>query len=91
MSKSNSGKAANAKRTPEERKALAQKMVASKRSLATLPTAEYSGKLTIGGMVLNCYVLNNGQRIVSEQAIQDTFGATSSKLISLNVSCPEKS
>lgn len=79
MSKSNSGKAANAKRTPEERKALAQKMVASKRSLATLPTAEYSGKLTIGGMVLNCYVLNNGQRIVSEQAIQDTFGATSSK------------
>jgi hypothetical protein len=39
------GRAANAKRTPEERKALAEKMVAAKRELALLPRATHSGTL----------------------------------------------
>lgn len=77
--KSKCAEAANAKRTPEERKALSKKMVEQKKYLSSLPKAEYSGTLQIGDMVLNCCVLGDGRRVISEQAIQDTFGATSSK------------
>ena len=74
---------ANSKRTPEERKALAKKMVESKKRLASLSKAAYKGCLHIADIDLNCCVLDNGQRLVSEIDIQEKFGGTGGKSLRL--------
>ncbi|MFN7569898.1 MAG: P63C domain-containing protein [Betaproteobacteria bacterium] len=67
------GRAANAKRTPEERRALAQKMVAAKRERATLPTVTHPGKLKIGELEIACYVTSTGQRVLSGRGMQEAL------------------
>ena len=47
MGRENSGIAANKKRTLEERRALAAKMLASKKYLKTLPRSAYEGVINI--------------------------------------------
>jgi hypothetical protein len=72
--KAKGGKAVNAKRTPEERKALSEKMVAAKAKLKNLPKVIYSGDLELGDISIPCAVLDNGMRVLSE------FGLTNAIL-----------
>lgn len=87
--KAKCAEAANAKRTPEERKALSKKMVEQKKYLSSLPKAEYSGTIQIGDMVLNCCVLENGTRLVSESDIQDQLGGKGGKSLKLKKNVEE--
>lgn len=81
--KSNGARKVQSERTPEERKALAQKMAAAKKRLASLPKAAYKGTLKIGDMELNCCVLDDGRRLISEMAIQEQFGSSGGKTLKL--------
>lgn len=67
------GKAANAKRTLEERKALSEKMAAAKRERATLPVATHTGSLKIGDLEILCYVTATGQRVLSGRGMQEVL------------------
>ena len=62
--KANGANAANAKRSPEERKALARKMAQMKKHLASLPKSGYKGSLHIADMTFNCCVLDDGRRLM---------------------------
>jgi len=64
--KAKGGKAANAKRTVEQRKALSAKMVEAKKELARLPVATHSGVLKISEMEFPCAVLAGGTRVLTE-------------------------
>jgi len=66
VGKAKGGKAVNAKRTLEERKALSAKMVEAKRELAKLPVATHSGILKISDMEFPCAVLVDGTRVLTE-------------------------
>lgn len=68
------GKAANAKRTPEERKALAEKMVAAKRELALLPRATHSGTLKLIDAEIPCAVLEDGSRVLTQSDFMEAMG-----------------
>lgn len=78
--KANGANAANAKRSPEERKALARKMAQMKKHLASLPKSGYKGSLHIADMTFNCCVLDDGRRLISESDIQEKLGGTGGKL-----------
>lgn len=88
--KANGAVAANSKRTSDQRKQLAKKMVASKRKLASLPKAGYKGCLHIADIDLNCCVLDNGQRLVAELDIQEKFGGSGGKSLKLRQGLEEK-
>ena len=81
--RSNGAKKVQSERTPEERKALSKKMTAAKKHLASLPKAAYKGTLKIGDMELNCCVLDDGRRLISEMAIQEQFGSSGGKTLKL--------
>jgi hypothetical protein len=70
------GKAAAAKRTPEQRKELAMKMVAARELKAAMPKAKYKGTIQFGDMEMPCAVLEDGMRLISEIGIQNNFGGT---------------
>ena len=87
MNRKNIGaQVANSKRTPEERKQLARKMVESKRKLASLPKVAYKGELNIAGLILNCCVLENGVRLVSENDMAECFGSPGGRIRELRKS-----
>ncbi len=67
------GKATNAKKTPEERKAQSIKMAEAKKHLASLPKATHLGLLKIMDTEIQCYVLANGQRVLSQRGISEAF------------------
>lgn len=80
MGRENSGKAAAAAMTKEERQARAMKGVEARRYKASLPEAsDYKGVLNIGDMQIGCYVLKDGRRIISENGILNNFGAAGGK------------
>ncbi|MBQ9259353.1 MAG: hypothetical protein IJ187_05825 [Neisseriaceae bacterium] len=75
-----SGKARAAKQTPEERKAHAMKMVEAKKRKSLLPKATHNGELKIGNVIINCAVLDNGERVVRENDVFEQFGTPGSEL-----------
>lgn len=54
------------KLTPEERKEVAKKAALAKAELAKLPTATHQGDLRIGEILLTCYVLQDGTRVLTQ-------------------------
>ena len=71
------GKAKAAKMTPDERKEAAKKMAAAKKELASLPIAEYGSSdapLRIGDAEIQCYVLSDGSRVLSQRGVFSGLG-----------------
>lgn len=85
------GKKINALRTPEERKALSQKMVAAKKEKALLPKSAYRGEINIGDMTIPCCVLEDGRRLISESGITGILGTTGGKSYRLRDSVADES
>lgn len=78
------GKAVNAKRSPTERKALAEKMVAAKRALASLPRATHTGTLKLIDREIPCAVLEDGTRVLTQSDFMEAMGMYYSGWISNN-------
>lgn len=78
------GVAANAKRTPEERKALAEKMVAAKKELAALPRATHTGVLKLIDREIPCAVLEDGTRVLTQSDFMEAMGMYYSGWIAKN-------
>ncbi|QLR72697.1 hypothetical protein HV337_09190 [Citrobacter freundii] len=75
--KAKGGKARAAKMTPEERKAAAVKMTEAKKELAKLPEVAYGSPdtpLRIGDLEIQCYVLSDGARVLSQRGIATGLG-----------------
>ncbi|WP_256849531.1 P63C domain-containing protein [Pantoea sp. Fr-CA_6] len=75
--KAKGGRARAAKMTPEERKESAIKAAAAKKELASLPIAEYGSTetpLKIGGIEIQCYVLDDGSRVLSQRGMSAGLG-----------------
>lgn len=79
------GGAARAKAlTPEQRKEIAKKGAAAKKELAALPRATHGSEdnpLTIGGVRIPCYVLDDGRRVLTRQGLQVGIGMSASGAI----------
>lgn len=69
----NSGKATAAAMTEEQLKARSMAGVEKKREIALLPKVQYQGDLKIGDILIPCYVLNDGRRILSGRGLQDAL------------------
>lgn len=78
------GRAANAKRTTEERKALSEKMVAAKKELASLPRATHTGTLRLIDREIPCAVLEDGTRLLTQSDFMDAMGMYYSGWIAKN-------
>jgi hypothetical protein len=83
MGRENSGKAAAAAMTAEERKARAMKGVEARKRKAGLPNAAHKGSLKLGDMQIPCAVLEDGRRIISENGINSTLGSSGGKSLKL--------
>lgn len=68
-----SGKATAEAMTPEQRKERAKAGALKKAELATIPKISYQGELKIGEVVIPCYVLNDGRRVLSGRGLQDAL------------------
>lgn len=95
------GKAKNAQMTPEERKAQSHLMTTARKQLAALPRAIHGSAdhpLTIGEIKIQCYVLNDDTRVLSQRGLQTGIGMSISggskageqRLVSFFVSLLEK-
>lgn len=71
--RANSGKAAAAAMTPEQRKERAMKGVEKKAELAAMPKISHQGELKIGDILIPCYVLIDGRRVLSGRGLQDAL------------------
>ncbi|MGC2459137.1 MAG: P63C domain-containing protein [Gallionellaceae bacterium] len=67
------GAALAAKMTPEQRKAKAMKMVEARKEKAALPEATHTGVIKIGDLGIPCYVLKNGERVLSGRGMQEAL------------------
>lgn len=67
------GKASRASLTPEQRKEAARHAAKAKSELAKLPKATHIGSLTIGEVEIPCYVLSNGQRVLSGTGVSNAL------------------
>lgn len=68
------GVASRAKLTPEERSASASKAAHAKAEKAKLPQATHQGSLQIGKTTLQCYVLADGTRVLTQEAFLTALG-----------------
>lgn len=68
------GIASRAKLSPEQRKEAASKAAKAKADLAKLPQATHQGDLEIGGKALQCYVLADGTRVLTQEAFLTAMG-----------------
>ena len=68
-----SGKASAEKMTAEQRKERALKGVEARKERSKLPSAEYEGKLNVGEIQLSVAVLDNEQRVITQQAVFDAL------------------
>lgn len=75
--RANSGYATNAKMTDEQKRERAMKGVEAKKAKANLPKVQYRGTLTIGEVVLEVAVLDNGLRIITQTAVFSALGRPS--------------
>lgn len=78
--RANSGYATNAKMTDEQKHERAMKGVEAKKAKANLPKVKYRGEIKIGDMSIACAVLEDGTRIISENAIHSNFGSSGGKI-----------
>ena len=67
------GKARSAKMTPDERKQSAKK-AAEARWAAKLPVAPHTGVLNLAGFQVECAVLEDGRRLISQQSFIEAIG-----------------
>lgn len=71
------GKARASKMTPEERKEASRKMAEAKKELSKLPEVAYGSPdtpLRIGDVDLQCYVLSDGTRVLSQRGMAAGLG-----------------
>lgn len=68
-----SGKATAEKMTPEQRKERAMKGVEARKAKAELPKVGYNGEIKVGDILMPCYVLTDGRRILSGRGLQDAL------------------
>lgn len=68
------GVASRAKLTPEERSASARKAALAKNELSSLPMATHQGDIVIGDRNLQCYVLADGTRVLTQEAFLTSLG-----------------
>jgi hypothetical protein len=68
--KSKGGKARAASTSPEERKEIAKK-AADSRWDKSLPTVLLGAKLTLGSVEVDCYVTEDGERLIAGRGMQD--------------------
>lgn len=73
--RSRGGKAKNDRMTAEERKEHSKKMAIAKKERASIPKATHFGEIKIGETVIDCAILENGTRVLSERAVTRAFGA----------------
>jgi hypothetical protein len=78
------GKEKNAKMTPEQRQALAMKMVEAKKELASLPKATHTGTLRLIDREIPCAVLEDGTRVLTQSDFMEAMGMYYSGWISTN-------
>lgn len=71
--RANSGYATNAKMTDEQKHERAMKGVEARKARANLPKATHIGVLHIGDNQLDVAVLDNGLRIIKQQAVFDAL------------------
>jgi hypothetical protein len=60
--------------TPEQRKEAASKAALAKAELARLPKATHQGDLRIGDATLQCYVLADGTRVLTQEGFLTAMG-----------------
>src|ERR1700678_1854815 len=75
---SKGGEARKAALTPEQRSEIARHAANAKweRSETTpkLPKATHAGDLDIGGLIISCAVLDNGERVIADRTLAKTLG-----------------
>lgn len=84
MGREKSGKAANEKRTLEERQALSRRMLSAKRELAKYPRVTHKGVLKIADLEIPCAVLEDGTRVLTQTNFMEAMGMYYSGWISNN-------
>jgi hypothetical protein len=67
------GQKKNALMTPEQRREQALKMVDAKKARKTLPKVTHEGVIRLVGVEIPCYVLSDGQRVLSQRGISEAF------------------
>ncbi|MDR7095430.1 P63C domain-containing protein [Hydrogenophaga laconesensis] len=60
--------------TPEQRKAIAEKAAKSRWGVSTVPTAEHVGAVKLGELALQCAVLPDGRRVLSQRGLAEALG-----------------
>ena len=68
------GIASRAKLTPEERSASASKAALAKAAMSKLPKATHSGEMKIGDLEIQCFVLDDGRRVISGRGLTSAIG-----------------
>lgn len=71
--KAKGGAARMASMTPEQRKENAKAAAEAKKRRAALPKVTHEGSLKFLNIELPCYVLENGQRVLSQRGISEAF------------------
>lgn len=60
--------------TPEQRRAIAEKAAKSRWGVSTVPIAEYVGALKLGEIEIQCAVLPDGRRVLSQRGLAEALG-----------------
>ncbi len=60
--------------TPEQRKAIAEKAAKTRWGVSTIPVAEYVGAIKIGDAEIQCAVLPDGRRLLSQRGLREALG-----------------
>lgn len=79
--KAKGGIARAAALTPERRKEISRAAATAKRELAAAPRATHSSEdhpLVLGNTEIQCYVLEDGRRVISQRAMQTGIGMSTS-------------
>lgn len=71
--KAKGGKALAAKLTAEQKTAKAMKMVEAKSARKAMPRVTHEGVIKLVGVEIPCYVLSNGDRVLSQRGISEAF------------------
>lgn len=60
--------------TPEQRKAIAEKAAKTRWGVSTIPVAEYVGTIKLGDLEIQCAVLPDGRRMLSQRGLREALG-----------------
>ena len=67
----------------DRRKEIGRNAAFAKKHLSNLPRASHRGEIKIGEMTLSCCVLEDGRRLISENAINSNLGSSGGKTYKL--------